>query len=277
MHLLIGFEVVGIMYEVISSEGNDKVKYLKKLYQTCHRKKEGKFILEGYRIIEEAVKSRIDMETIFVTPCFFESKEGQMLQKMVNENLFILLDYNLLKKISDTQTPQGVIAVVKEPVNSNDFLNTGDFFLILDRIQDPGNMGTLIRTALAAGVKGIIALKGCVDIYNLKVIRATMGAIFNIPILTGLELSELYDIVDSVPDARIVSTDISGDKYYNEVKYTEPVFIIIGNEGNGTRQELLDRSHYKIKIPLYGEIDSLNAAIAAGVVLYEVANQKYRK
>ena len=143
-----------------------------------------------------------------------------------------------------------------------------DSILVLDRIQDPGNMGTLIRTAAGAGIDGIVVLKGCVDIYNLKVLRATMGAVFSIPIITRLE-KDLFREKIVAGDYYLVCTDIAGEKYYYEVTYRQPTVFVIGNEAQGIAEDLLALASCRVKIPMAGEIDSLNAAVSGGIVLYD--------
>lgn len=258
--------------EIINSENNNKIKYLRKLYSKRYRKKEGKFIIEGYRIIKEAWKSGANFDSIFMTPEFASSCEGQQIKKMVGDSNIILVEESLFADLADTVNPQGILAVVVEPeYRVKDFLDKSELVLVLDRIQDPGNMGTLIRTALAAGVDIIISLKGSVDIYNLKVLRSTMGAIFSIPVITGMDLTNFKKVISGF---KVISADLSGNQYHYEQDYKEPVMLVIGNEANGIRKEILDISDSIVKIPIFGKIDSLNAAVAGGILIYEAAIRK---
>lgn len=264
------------MAVVISSESNEKVKNLRKLYHKRQRKKEGKFILEGYRIIDEAFKAGAVIESIFMTPEFASGEEGRdIIGRINNREAVNLLEDILLKKISDTDTPQGIIAVAREVnYNPEDMFREAQIILVLDRIQDPGNMGTIIRTAVAAGADGIISLKGCVDIYNLKVLRSTMGAIFNIPVL-HMDLAEFKEvIIEKSRDFEVVGTGLSGNRYHYEPTYSKPVMLIIGNEACGVRDDLLKLSDYIVKIPIIGRIDSLNVAVATGIILYRIVEEK---
>lgn len=145
-----------------------------------------------------------------------------------------------------------------------------DFIVVLDRIQDPGNMGTIIRTADAAGAQSIILLKGCVDIYNPKVIRSTMGSIFDMNIVNCVD--EDLDIIKN-KGFNIVSSYLNTNNYYNSVDYGEKVALIIGNEGNGIKDEIIDKSDILVKIPIYGKAESLNAAMASGILMYEIKNK----
>ncbi len=257
------------MEEVISSLNNDSIKYLKKLYKTRKRKQENKFILEGARIIEEATKAGVDFDQIFMTPQFKENNKFADIKIINYENTNMkCVERSILEDIADTVSPQGIIAIVNKPEYQFEKIKNRNKLLVLDQVQDPGNMGTLIRTAVASGMDGILALKGCVDIYNLKVIRATMGAIFNIPVLTRMDLDQFIKISNTY-NYNIISSDSENGKLYNKIDYNEPFMIVIGNEGRGIRSEIISLSDKIVKIPIIGDIDSLNAAVAGGIILYK--------
>ena len=266
--------------EIISSSQNDKVKYLNKLYRSRNRRKEGVFILEGKRLIEAALAGGADFNQVFLTPAFFKSAENDnLLADLKLKAEFVYLEEKLLKETASTVNPQGILAVVSESVFSgDDFYSQADKILLLDRIQDPGNMGTMIRTAVAAGFDGIIALKGSVDIYNQKVIRATMGGIFSIPIRQKLSQKEfLAEIETEAADYELLAADIEAEEYHFEHQYQDKLILMIGNEANGLDQNLLAKATAKIKIPLAGEIESLNAAVAASVISFEILSQSLKK
>lgn len=272
-------EGLSLLLEKISSEQNQKIKYLKKLYSKRGRQEKGKLILEGYRIIEDALKSSAVFDKIYMSPEFLKSDEGQYLQEsFINRDKkgqLLIIDKKILNKIADTDTPQGVIAVVNEiEYEAQELFKENGLLLLLDRLQDPGNMGTIIRTAAAAGLDGIVILKGSVDIYNLKVLRATMGAIFKIPLLHGLTREDFFVLL-AESNYRLLSTDLKADRYYHQQEYQRPLIIAIGNEANGLEEEILQKSDYRVKIPLNGEIESLNAAVAAGVIIYKVSEGKW--
>jgi len=271
---------LSLLFEKISSEQNQKIKYLKKLYSKRGRQERGKLVLEGYRIIEEALKSSAVFEKIYMSSEFLKSDEGQFFKDIyINKDKkgqVLIIDKKILNKIADTDTPQGVIAVVDEiEYEADDLFKKKGILLLLDRIQDPGNMGTIIRTAAAAGLDGIVILKGSVDIYNLKVLRATMGAIFKIPLLQGLTLEEFFELL-AKSNYRLLSTDLKTDRYYHQQEYQSPLIIAIGNEANGLDEKILQKSDYRIKIPITEEIESLNAAVAAGVIIYKVLEGKWK-
>lgn len=267
------------MVEIISSEQNQKIKILKKLYNRKNRRKKGKFVLEGYRIIDEALKSKTIFDNIYMSPDFYNSEQGQSLmdifQKKYDLDTLVIVKKKLLNKISATNSSQGVVGVVNEiEYELREVFFKKEILLLLDRIQDPGNMGTIIRTAVAAGVDGIIILKGSVDIYNLKVLRATMGAIFKIPLIQNISLDKFFYLFNN-NRYKLISTDLSAEKYYHKLDYREPSIIAIGNEANGLQEKIIANSDYTIKIPVIGEIDSLNAAIATGIILYKVLENRW--
>ena len=256
--------------EVISSYKNTKVKRLRKLYKSKWRRRWNCFVLEGSRLIDAALKAGAEFERNFVTPDFAK-KEEQFVQRLESRSEVEYLESSLLKKIADTVTPQGIISVVKkENFSESEIFSEERPVLVLDRLRDPGNMGTIIRTAAAAGMGGVICLKGCVDIYNLKVLRATMGTIFQIPLITG---KDVKDFIKQTAENtyKLIACDISGKKYHHQLQYDFPHMIIIGNEAHGIRTSLLDAVDYIVKIPLYGEVESLNASVAGGIIIYESA------
>ena len=261
------------MKNIISSNKNDKIKYLKKLYKSSKRKKKEKFILEGFRLIKQAYESGAKFDYLFITKPFAKSKEYSQLisNNDLNKNSFLITE-NLLNEVSDTINPQGIIAVVSEiDYNIDQITNKNKNILVLDRVQDPGNLGTIIRTAAASGFGGIISLKGTVDIYNLKVLRATAGAIFNIPFLNKIDYNKFKTLLSKdFTDYQLICSDINTNTFYNNVDYADKNILVIGNEGNGIRDDLLNEADKKIKIPLNNNIESINAAMAAGILMYEI-------
>ncbi|OPJ55180.1 TrmH family RNA methyltransferase [Alkalithermobacter paradoxus] len=260
----------------ITSKENDKIKYTKSLLKKKNRIEEKRYIIEGYKIVKDAIKSNENIDYVFITDTFLQKQEcidtiESIKNKNININIYKVND-KLFREITDTENPQGIVAVVKYEMHSlENIINNKDlnFVLILDRIQDPGNMGTIIRTADASGVDCIILLKGCVDIYNPKVIRSTMGSIFNIPIIEGEE-----DIINILKESKfnVVSSTLDTDNYYHKVDYGQKVALVIGNEGSGISKSIIDVSDILIKIPIYGGAESLNAAIASGILMYEIKN-----
>ena len=236
----------------ISSKDNERVKYTKSLLKSKNRQKESKFIIEGYRILTLAIECNADLDYVFINETFENKEEHKNFLKVLEEKNIKIL---------------GVVRFKEKKIEHN-IKNEDKFVLILDRIQDPGNMGTIIRTADAAGVDAIIALKGCVDIYNPKVIRSTMGSIFDMNIIHCTQEECLRELKSK--DFNIVSSYLNTDNYYHETDYGKKVALVIGNEANGVNDELIDESDILVKIPIYGNAESLNAAISSAILMYEI-------
>ena len=260
------------MITMISSKDNEKVKYTKSLLKTKNRNKENKFIIEGYRILTLAIECNVDLDYVFINEDFERKKEHlDFINILNNKNVKIYKTTNkIFDELIDTENTQGILAVVgfKNRDIDNNIKNSHKFVLILDRIQDPGNMGTIIRTADAAGVDAIINLKCCVDIYNPKVIRSTMGSIFDMNIIHSTQEDALRVLKNN--NFEIVSSFLNTENYYNEVNYKDKVALVIGNEANGVNDELIKESDTLVKIPIYGNAESLNAAISSAILMYEI-------
>ena len=176
---------------------------------------------------------------------------------------------------SDTKTPQGVLCVVRQKSYKLEDLLKGEkrHLLVLDNLQDPGNMGTIVRTAEGAGVTGVIMSRDCVDIYNPKTIRSTMGSIYRMPFYYA---EDILKAIRKIKDAgiKVYAAHLDGEKSYDEEDYAFSCAFLIGNEGNGLREETSKMAEHYIIIPMSGEVESLNAAIAASVLMFEVKRQR---
>ena len=260
------------MSMIITAKDNDKIKYTKSLLKSKNRNKESKFIIEGYRILTLAIECRAKLDYVFINEDFEKKQEHkEFLEILKKKDIRVYKTTNkIFEDLTDTENTQGIIGVVKFKQRTLEENLTDDnrFVLILDRIQDPGNMGTIIRTADAAGVDAIIALKGCVDIYNPKVIRSTMGSIFDMNIIHCTQEECLRELKSK--DFNIVSSYLNTDNYYHETDYGKKVALVIGNEANGVNDELIDESDILVKIPIYGNAESLNAAISSAILMYEI-------
>ena len=256
----------------ISSKDNERVKYTKSLLKSKNRQKESKYIIEGYRILTLAIECEADLDYVFINETFEEKKEHKNFLNILEEkNIKVFRTTNkIFKELVDTENTQGILGVIKfkERKIEHNIKCDDKFILILDRIQDPGNMGTIIRTADAAGVDAIIALKGCVDIYNPKVIRSTMGSIFDMNIIHCTQEECLKELKSK--DFKIVSSFLNTDNFYHETKYHDRTALVIGNEANGVNDDLIEASDLLVKIPIYGNAESLNAAISSAILMYEI-------
>lgn len=257
---------------MITSNQNSLIKEIQLVQKKKkERIKQEVFIVEGLRAVEEIPKDWHVKK--YVVAESFEAVANNII-KNSNAPVFYVID-EIFKNITDTKTPQGILAVVSFPKHSIEEVLSIDkgFFIIGDEIQDPGNLGTLIRTAHGAGADGVFLSEGCVDIYNPKTIRATMGSIFHIPTFTNIDIEwlvrELYRT-----NCNIYATALETNKTLYDYDYTQKTAIIIGNEANGIRQKTKDVVNDFIKIPMPGGSESLNASIAAGICMFEVVRQR---
>ena len=186
-----------------------------------------------------------------------------------------MLSDELFKKVSDTQTPQGILCVMKQFHYKLDdlFQKENPLFLILEDIQDPGNLGTMMRTAEGAGVDGVIMTKATVDIYNPKTIRSTMGSIYRMPFMYT---DDLLGVMKQLQEKKVklYAAHLKGTSFYHELDYKGGTAFLIGNEGNGLKEETAQAADVYMKIPMQGKVESLNAAVASVILMYEAARQR---
>lgn len=252
----------------IESKDNTIYKETKKLKERKNRNKQKKYLIEGFRLVEEALKAKADIETIFYIEDI-EEKAINIINKYNYKGKIFKLNKSLFLEICETENPQGLLAVVLMN-NTNTVLN-GEFYLLCDKVQDPGNLGTIIRTAHASGIDGVILTKGTVDIYNDKTIRSTMGSIFYVPIIQDENLNVIRDLKEK--GFSIVATSLEGKNDFFDEDLTGRVVITVGNEGNGVSKEVYDISDKKVKIPMPGGAESLNVGVATSIILYERVRQ----
>ncbi len=256
---------------LITSKDNEIIKHIRKLKDKKERDISNEFIVEGIKMLEEAINEGADIKTVVVCDdCLGNSKIAtDLLYEIAKENI-IYVPEKIFKLISDVKTPQGILAVIKKSDTSK-IEYTDDLFLILDNIQDPGNLGTIIRTADSINLKQIIVPKGSADSYNPKVVRSSMGAIFRVKVI------EVDDLVKAIKEMKknkikVLATDLRTDKSIYDVNYEKSV-IVIGNEANGVSEKVLELADERIKIPMSGKTESLNAAVATGIILYNAVRK----
>ncbi|MGL5576540.1 MAG: TrmH family RNA methyltransferase [Sarcina sp.] len=255
---------------VIESKNNSLFKNIKKLKEKKYRNQSSTYLIEGLRFVDEAFKSGVEIETLLFTEEFKEKHSEFLENRNIKEE--IILSPNLLKELSFTGTPQGVMAIV---AMENKELKDGDIVVLVDKVQDPGNMGTIIRTAHAVGAAGIITTKGTVDIYNDKTLRSTMGSIFYLPIIEDNNLEKINELKSE--GFRLVVSSLQGKNDFFNEDLSGKTIIAVGNEGNGVSDEVYDISDIKVKIPMPGNAESLNVAVATSVMLYEKIRQNINK
>ena len=261
---------------MITSTSNPKIKHVCQLIKSSSdRRKEGLFVVEGMRICGEVPSEKI-VEAYISESCLDKCRQdgkGPGTDGFVlNAAGYEVVSDAVFKKMSDTVTGQGVLCVVRQDrISADEYVQNDSVnrLLILENIQDPGNLGTMIRTAEAAGFDGIITDQNTVDVYNPKVIRSTMGGIFRMPVVVandfGILLNKLKD-----KKYTLYAALLDGAEDYRKIQYKGKVGILIGNEGNGLTKETAKMSDVHVRIPMEGKVESLNAAVAAALMMYEV-------
>ena len=256
----------------ITSKENGLIKHIIKLKEKKYRKEYNEYIIEGVKIVEEAIEENAKIKQIIISQ---EAIESELVQKHLKEELqkidYIQVPSNIFKLISEVEKPQGVLAIIEKEKQKEDIDYSQDIILALDDLQDPGNLGTIIRTADSVGLKQILISKGTTEAYNPKVIRSTMGAIFRVKIIECENLGQTLKKIQK-NNYQIVVTDLNTDKSIYDIKMQKKV-IVIGNEANGVSKEIKGQSDIKAIIPMFGKTESLNASIATGVILYEYVRQ----
>jgi len=267
--------------QYITSENNSLIKEIKSLKIKKYRDQKKLYFIEGFKFVEEALSSDEKVNSIIISDIMGKNEKVLELiqkakQKEFNMNIQLVSD-NILRQLSDTEAPQGIIALVKmKDYNLEDITkieSKNNLFIILDAIQDPGNMGTIIRTADAAGFNAVFAAKGCVDFYNPKVLRATMGSIFHIPVIYCDEVSNTINHLKS-KGIKIYASHLSSSENYYNLSVSQNIAFIIGNEANGISNQTASFADVLVKIPMPGKAESLNASIAAGILIYETVRQR---
>lgn len=263
----------------ISSSKNPVIKEIKSLYRKKDRWNNNLYVIEGTKLINEAINNGIDIKYIIYTEKFLNTEEGKRFYYLLNKlgNLINVPEI-LFKEICDTENSQGILAVVSFNLNETDELFTvrDKFFMYLEGLQDPGNLGTIIRSADAFKADGILLGEGCVDPYNPKVVRATMGSIFRVPLYF---IKDDYGFLTKLKESnyRIYTTSLEGSVPNYEITYEDNVVIVIGNESKGVSESVINLADRLIKIPMPGSAESLNAGVAASIILYEAMKQRGKK
>lgn len=261
---------------MITSNSNSKVKQIIQWRDKAKdRRKAGIFLIEGFRMFEEAPEERI--QQIYVSEDAFERiRKRPDAQRKLETVGYETVAGEVFARMSDTQTPQGILCVVKCPQYSlEQFLQAENpLIMVLEDLQDPGNLGTLIRAGEAAGITGVIMSVGTVDIFNPKTIRSTMGSIFRVPFFYAESLPDIVGILRR-NGIRTYAADLKGETYYDRFSFREPTAFLIGNEGKGLTKETAAQAGQILKIPMEGKVESLNAAIAASLLMYEAHRQRF--
>ena len=252
---------------MITSSANQQIKYITHLQKNSKfRKEEGVFVVEGIKMVEESIRHGLALK-LFMD----ENYEGTI-QKGIDVEV---ISHKVFMTMSDTVSPQGIMATVKMPsYELAQLLDAPDSsVLILEDINDPGNLGTMMRTAEGAGMSGVILSKKTVDLFNPKVVRATMGALYRVPFYYTEDLCSVLKTMREMGFS-LFAAHLKGQCPYDQESFDGKTGILIGNEANGLSDEVSDLADKKVKIPMEGQLESLNAAVSAAILMYEQNRQK---
>ncbi|MCI8632224.1 MAG: RNA methyltransferase [Lachnospiraceae bacterium] len=265
--------------EVVSAQ-NSMYKQIMRYQSSREAKKANVFIVEGVRAVEELLLSpEWKIESLWVSQeRLQEDAFFSVLKETLPESSTVyVLPSALLSDLADTQSPQGVLAVVKRKTVKPEELFSGaeaaPLYVVLENLQDPGNLGTILRTADSAGAAGVLYTKGTVDIYNAKVVRAAMGSLLHIPVCAVETIEEAGALLHA-HQVKLLGAHLKAASYHFEQDLTGPVAIMIGNEGAGLSVRATEQADDLVKIPMLGRAESLNAAMAAGILMYETVRQR---
>lgn len=243
-----------------------KIKEIQELQKKGKARREtGLFVVEGERIVSELPEDRI--EELYLSEEYVKAHPGKRAGEVLPDHVFA--------KLSDTKTPQGILAVMRKPVFVlEEALRTnGGLYLALEAVQDPGNLGTIFRTAEGAGVTAIFLIKGTADLYAPKTVRSTMGSIYRQPYFFVETVREAAELMKN-RGIRLYAAALSGERRYDEADYRGSSAFLIGNEGNGLSETALSLADQRVRIPMKGALESLNASVAASLLMYEAARQR---
>lgn len=264
---------------MITSTGNNHVRSVSALVKKAKaRKEQGLFIVEGAKMFSELPKEKL--KETYVSESFLR-QHGEKAAELLKGIRYEEVSDDVMKYMSDTQTPQGILAVAEQFYHTlEEVLNTGRtegaraaHLMILETIQDPGNLGTILRAGEGAGVTGVVMNSATADIYNPKVIRSTMGSIYRVPFVYVDDLEKALVMIKS-KGIRLYAAHLKGTGNYEDEDYRKDTGFLIGNEANGLTEETAAMADCYVKIPMAGKVESLNAAVAASVLMFEAARQR---
>lgn len=258
---------------IITSKDNEIIKHIRKLKEKKYRDEYNEYVVEGVKIVEEAIKENAKIKQVIVcndTTKIYEIPTHIMLEIAKFDCIYV--SDKIFNYITQVTNPQGVMAIIEKQDENMQIDYNQDIIVMLDDVQDPGNLGTILRTVDSIGLNQIIVSKGTADSFNSKVVRSTMGAIFRLKII------EEDDLIKTIKELRkhhfkLLVTSLQTENSIYDIDFSKKI-IVIGNEANGVSKEIQDLADEKAKIPMLGRTESLNASVAAGIVMYEYVRQK---
>lgn len=262
----------------IYSSDNPLLKRISRLKQKKFRDKEGEYVIEGPNLVEEALQNGGEIRLAAISGAAETQELADLADRLKGKGISVAhIEPSLFERVSDTEHPQGILAITgKKPLAAEVFFQmkrpSGNVIL-LDCLQDPGNLGTILRTADAAGFLGAILIKGCGDVYGPKVVRSAAGSLFRLPVLSVESGEEAVDLVKK-HEKTLICTTLDCKNSYDESMMERDVALVIGNEGKGVSIPLIKAADFCVSIPMAGNVESLNAGVAAGILMYEAVRQQ---
>lgn len=262
---------------MITSKENQTIKYIKTLSQKKYREINHEYIVEGIKMVKEALETEDVSKIVLCEELLQSNMQNDITLKelIADKEIASKIEYvskNVFEYVSDTMTPQGILSIVKEKELTNK--EYSNIVFALDDLQDPGNLGTIIRTLDSAGYQDLVLSKGSAEPYNPKVVRSTMGAIFRLRLHSGLNLKDELIKLKEI-GYKVVITSLETTKFYYDLNFEEKLVIVIGNESKGVSKEIQELADVKVKIPMIGKTESLNAAVATSIIAYEGVRRKF--
>lgn len=268
---------MNVKRELVTSRDNRYVKLAASLQERKFREEVGQFVVEGTRSVESALASGWGLEFAILTEeALSRPSNSTIVNELAQRSCEVIpVTEAVYKKAADTETPQGILVVVKRKIwRLHDLVSHGKMplMVILDQVRDPGNLGTIIRSADAVGASGVILTDGCADVWAPKTVRSTAGSLFHLPLVQA----SIADIVDFCMKAHIAlfATAVNVTTQYTQIDWNQPAAMVFGNEGHGVRPEFIDAAAKQITIPIHGRAESLNVAVSASVLLFEAIRQR---
>lgn len=261
---------------VITSKDNEQIKHIRKLKEKKYRDEYNEYVIEGVKLIKEAIQEDANIKTIIACDNCVKNEEidPKVMYEIAKYNC-LYVEEKVFQSITDVKNPQGLLAIMSKEQKEEKIDYKEDIIVVLDNVQDPGNIGTILRTVDSIGLKQIIVSKNSGDVYNPKVVRSTMGAILRVNVIESENLVETLKTIKK-HKFEVVATSLQTNDSIYDIDYNKKV-IVIGNEANGVSKEVLDLADKKVKIQMLGRTESLNAAVATGIITYEYVRQKVTK
>lgn len=260
----------------VTSAENPVYRDCLRLQKKKYRDREGACLIEGENLIREALENEVRIESLIIRE---DSRFTKGVPRIAGVRKIYVMNENLFRSAADTETSQGILAVIRKPEWTEEeirgALSEGRNLVILDRLQDPGNIGTILRTAEGAGYGAALIVKGTADIWSPKVLRAAAGAVFRLPLVYADSPEAAADLTRRL-GKRLLVTSVTGGVRYFDADLSRDAALVIGNEGNGVDDVFFGRADQKVFIPMGGRLESLNAAVAAGILMYETVRANGR-